>query len=155
MNIEQKKRKKETLLKDLKMSETTCDKWIEMTATWVSPTGIYFPIGYQYMYDSIITKHREYHFCEAGCEMIIEHFRVCKDDEWYDIPKDVAVAISINNLRPNDEADGLGWRKKYRTDKSDWMTEAEKFGAFPKRKGKAVDLRKYNQIIGNDKLSKL
>ena len=138
------------------MNEVICNKWIEMTETWVSPTGIYFPIGYQYMYDSIITKYREYHSCEAECSSFMEHFRVCLDDKWYDVPSDVAVVISIKNLRPNDEADGLGWRKKYRTDNSDWMSLSEKtIGAFPKKQGKSVNLRKYNKIIGNDKLSKL
>jgi hypothetical protein len=129
---------------------TTCDKWIEMTDTWLSEDMVYFVIGKQYMYDSIIEKMREYHSCEAGCLGMIPHFRVCLDDKWYEIPSDVAVTTS--DLRPNDESDGHGWRKKYREDKSDWVALSKKLlGSFPLRKGKAVDLRKYNQIIGNEK----
>lgn len=120
--------------------------WIEMTDSYQAEDGTYFIFGRQYKYKYTVSAFREYH-CESGCDRQMLHYVVCLDEVDYLIPSDVAVKVDFNN-RPDDEVGGHRWRKKYREDRSDWMGNAEKlFGAFPKRKGAARDLRKYRELL--------
>ena len=129
--------------------------WIEMTETWVAEDGTYFPIGNQYVYDAIVLKSENNNNCDISCDAVINHYKVCLKDVWYEIPSSVAVISPSYNLRSNDENGGLKWRKKYRADDSDWMDLSVKtMGSFPKRKGKSVNVKKYNKIIGNEILSR-
>ena len=135
------------------MSIDNCN-WIEMTDDYEAPDGTLFLSGSQYRFEGRYVKQRYYKPCEEGCVKFIEHFNVCLNDEWYDIPSDAAVIQPDGNTRPQSE-EGYGWRKTYREDKSDWMKlSKEMFGAFPDKHGKDVDVRKYREIIG-DKLDRL
>lgn len=127
------------------MSDCT---WIEMTDNYQAKDGTWFLAGRQYKFMDSIFKEKESIGCKEECMNIMEHFVVCLDDKYYDIPTDVAIYLPKGNTRPKDEEDGIAWRNKYRTDKSDWMKEAElALGSFPKRQGKAIDLRKYKELL--------
>lgn len=127
--------------------------WIEMTDSYYAGNDIYFLIGQQYKYKDTVQAFREYG-CDEGCSRMMLHYVVCLDGIDYEIPSDVAVVVPTNN-RPDDEVGGYKWRRKYREDKTDWMKNAEDIiGSFPKRKGKAVDLRKYNELTNFGKQRK-
>ena len=127
------------------MSDCT---WIEMTDNYEASDGTMFLVGRQYKFMDSIHKQKESIGCKQECPIYMEHFVVCLSDKFYDIPSDVAIYQPKGNTRPSDEVDGEAWRNKYRTDKSDWMKEAElAMGSFPKRQGKAIDLRKYKELL--------
>jgi hypothetical protein len=130
------------------MSEQDC-KWIEMTDNYEAADGTLFLAGRQYMYEDVIVKEKESIGCKTECVVFREHFVLCLNNKWYDIPDDVAVIQHKGNTRPKDEEDGRGWRNKHRTDNSNWMELAKKhLGAFPDKQGKDIDLRNYKKIIG-------
>ena len=123
--------------------------WIEFTDNYKAPDGTLFTVGSQYTFDDIIVKQKEDIGCKVECLKQMPHYVVCYKEIIYHIPDDVAVLQPKGNTRPKDERDANGWRRKYRTDKSDWINLSKKYlGSFPEKHDADIDLRNYKKITG-------